>query len=46
MSSGPATTSCRWATPLRELIEDYGGGVWRGPEAQGDHPRRLIHATV
>ncbi len=32
-------------TPLRTLIEDFGGGVWQGKQLQGDHPRRLIHAA-
>ena len=32
-------------TPLRTLIDEFGGGVWHGKRAQGGHPGRVLGAV-
>ena len=45
-STGPATTNCRWARTLREIIYEHAGGVRHGAQRQGGHPRRRLHADA
>ncbi len=37
-STGPAATRRRWASPCRELIDEFGGGVWKGRKAKAAIP--------
>ncbi len=37
-STSPAATKRRWASPASELIDEYGGGVWKGRKAKAAIP--------
>ena len=40
-STGPAATRPRWASPCRQVIDEFGGGVWKGRKAKAVVPGGL-----
>ena len=45
-STGPAATRPRWASRCRQLIDEFGGGVWKGRRAKAAVPGGLSTGVV
>ena len=44
-STSRAASSCRWASPCRQLIDEHGGGVWKGRKAKAASPAASAWAS-